>query len=633
MIFYEVLVPRVLNGRGCIATYHSDQALVLGSVVSIPFGNVDKPGIVWKKVHKPAFVTKEVRRNLYTVSLPLRSLEVIQWMSNYYAIDQSLLAQLLLPRGSEKQRKKTLATKPRAHKAHTLRADQANIVAKILSSDKQTHLLSSDTGFGKTHVYAELINQELQSGRSVVVLLPEIELSGHIHKRLSKLLLPDFELLQYDSTLSEAEKHLVWEAVLNSEHPQIIIGPRSALFLPVHNLGLIVIDEAHDQSYKQDTSPRYHAVPVAAKLANLAGAKLILATATPTIEDFYVAHTTNMPIHRSAKPSLIAQNSVIVDIADRKSFSRHPYLSDQALYALSKAQARGSSSIVLLNRRGTASSEVCDDCGWIYVCPACETPPVYHHTQKKLLCHVCGASSQPLVSCPDCKSAEIRFKGAGTERIARDLGKLFGEEVVLRIDGDTKATAKSLNDRKNILVGTQLLAKGVDLDHVDTLVVVSADTALSFPDFRANEQTFQLLYQAIGRIGRRGQAPQLVIQTRYPSHPALTHSLARDYLSFYEHELADRKKAQFPPFTHMAKITIARKTDATAKKTALQVADELQGSKGLRIRGPLQAFQHKHSGTYRWNILLYAKRREALRSAVLPYAKKEYIDIDPVDAL
>ena len=415
--------------------------------------------------------------------------------------------------------------------------------------------------------------------------------------------------------------------------------------MPLRRIGLIVIDEAHEPSFKQEQSPRYSALRAASVLARQHQAKLILGSATPSISDFFIASGSDRPIiemSSTARTSL-PPTITLVDMTKRHNFHRHRFLSDTLLTQLEQTFAAGKQALVFHNRRGSASTTLCENCGWQATCPRCFIPLTLHADNHELRCHICGHTDKVPTSCPVCHHANIIHKGIGTKLIESELIKLFPSVVIGRFDGDSDADQsvdsryKQLYDGSiNLIIGTQVVAKGLDLPHLRTVGVVQADAGLSLPDFAAGERTFQLLAQVVGRVGRSDHETSVIIQSYQPTHPAVVDGLSQNYADFYDKTITERKRANFPPFTFLLKLTCIYKTEAAAIRNAQIVArvlhDKLPSS--VEILGPTPAFYERQRDTYRWQLVLKSKQRAHLVEALkyLPSTHWQF-ELDPVSLL
>ncbi len=647
MHFYEVLVSSpAFHGKEPL-TYQSETALLEGAIVVVPLRTKPVVGVVLKAVQKPKFNCRPVQKVVTPTAVPLATLSLLEWLRLYYPAPLGILGQLLLPSTLLRKRDIAAALPTTAITKETSMPELSNeqqSAVKIMrpSTGPQSYLLHGDTGTGKTRVYLEMAQDALAAGRSVLLLTPEIGLTPQLEARVRSGL--GYPVMVVHSQLSPAERRNVWLQILQATGPIVVIGPRSALFTPIKNLGLVVVDEAHDQAYKQEQAPYYQALRVAAQLAHVHKAKLILGTATPGIAEYALAEAKKIPIIRLVdKPA--GENTTkkieLIDLKDRSLMSRHPHISSKLLAELEGALARKEQSLVLLNRRGTARLVLCQSCGWQASCPRCDLPLTYHADHHQLRCHTCGHTDGVPSSCPVCKGSELIFKGVGTKSLTEELKKAFPQARVQRFDTDN-LKADSLeqnyaainNGDVDILVGTQMLAKGLDLTQLTLVGVVVADTNLYFPDYTAEEQTYQLLTQVIGRVGRGHKSGTVVIQSYSPDSLAIQAAIKQNWEEFYQQQLAERKTHGFPPFYHTLKLSCARATHPGAEKAALQCSTVLRGS-GLRIElvGPSPSFYEKSGGKYHWQLVIKAKdRRELLK--VIPLLPANWThDLDPLNLL
>jgi primosomal protein N' (replication factor Y) len=454
------------------------------------------------------------------------------------------------------------------------------------------------------------------------------------------------------SKLTAKERNLAWLRMLQSTEPLIVLGPRSALFSPLRNVGLIILDESHEGSYKQEQAPHYHTSKVAAALAAQHKAILVLGSATPSITDVYLAQARDKPIIRmhakaadrgAASPETNTDVHIeIVDLKERSQFTRQPHLSNKLLDTIAEGLQRNEQSLVFLNRRGTARIMLCENCGWQALCPHCDLPLTYHGDSHSVRCHTCGHVSTAANSCPECKSANIILKSIGTKAIVGELEHAFPHARIQRFDTDnTKEERLEAHyeavraGEVDIIVGTQLIAKGLDLPKLTTVGVVVADTSLYLPDYSSGERSYQLLRQVIGRVGRGHQAHNnVIIQTYEPDSPIIQAAVLGDWDSFYATEIQEREAFMFPPFCHTLKIWCRRATSKAAQTAAEKVVEDLSKS-GLRITidGPTPAFYEKTAGKYQWQANIKTKDRSQLIEVIRQLPANWSYDIDPTNLL
>ena len=508
-----------------------------------------------------------------------------------------------------------------------------------------TALLHGITGSGKTLVYIEAARKAMREELSTIILVPEIALTSQLVNEFSK----QFDnILLTHSKQTESERHLVWQQALTSNDPVVVIGPRSALFMPVQQLGLVVIDECHEPSFKQEQSPRYSALRVASILASQHEAKVILGSATPSVSDYFLAEHSGRPIismPNPARPDTVSPNVKLIDMTKRTNFNKHSFISDILLDSLEKTFTDNSQNQALIfhNRRGTATTTLCQNCGWQAGCPRCFVPLTLHADVHKLSCHICGITMRVPTDCPECHNADIIHKGIGTKRIESELIKLFPNKKIARFDADTdtdgtvdKRYQELYNGSIDIIIGTQVIAKGLDLPHLKTVGVVQADAGLSLPDFSAPERTFQLLAQVIGRVGRSNKPTEVIVQSYQPNHPAIIDGLSQNYADFYQRTIKQRQATDFPPFTHLLKLVCTYKTESVTIKNSKKLANELRrlAPDNMTILGPTPAFYERVRDTYRWQIVIKSPHRTDLQEILkqLPPAHWQF-ELDPVNLL
>lgn len=627
MQYYEVAPIRIVRADSATFTYSSESILSIGTIVTIEIGKKQLVGVVMGKTTQPTYATKPITSVIENTPLPSGLVNVATWLAEYYRTPLATVFQTILPRGIEKKRRERIPTKHRSVRDRThivFNKDQVIAIEKIIKSTG-TIVLQGVTGSGKTEVYKEVSRQTIASGKSVIVLVPEISLTSQIISEFSH----DFpDLIVTHSHMTEAERHLVWKQALESSTPRVVIGPRSALFMPVPNLGTILIDEAHEPSYKQEQSPRYSALRAASVLGKFAGARVVFGSATPSIGDRYLAEITKSPIIRldsSARLKARAAVVTLVDMTKRENFSHHRFISNQLHETIAKNLAAEKQTLIFHNRRGSASTTLCENCGWTALCPNCFVPLILHSDSYDLSCHICGHHEKVPTACPVCASTDIIHKGIGTKLIETELRKLFPKARIARFDSDNKAdeTVNSLYEDLykgaiDIAIGTQVVAKGLDLPKLRSVGVIQADSGLSLPDYAASERTFQLLAQVVGRVGRDEHASEVIVQSYQPTHPIINYGLRQDYEGLYTYLIEERKKAYFPPFTYLLKLTTIYKTEQAAIRSAQAMAKTLRTHihPDVHLLGPTPAFYERGRDSYRWQLVLKSPKREYLISAL-----------------
>lgn len=642
MQYYEVVPLKVVHASQGILTYCSKISYTAGTIVSVPVGKADVIGVIIKSVSKPAFDCKEIIIQHETKALPDRLLMLGSWLSSYYMTHPVLVWQTLLPRGIGKTRRASAqnASHPRRKRTQiVLNTSQTTAIESILENENGTTLLHGVTGSGKTQIYIETAKQTIAEGRSVIILVPEIALTSQLIAEFTPHF-PDLKVTH--STMTESVRHQTWQQLLGSDKPQVVIGPRSALFSPMPNLGLIVIDECHEPTFKQEQSPRYSALRAAAMLARFAGARLVLGSATPAVADYYLAKQTGASIVRLSVPAranTVAPTVQLVDMTKKLHFNRHSFFSNDMIAAITTTLKHKHQVLLFHNRRGTAPSTLCENCGWNALCSRCFVPLTLHADAFTLRCHICALHERVPTSCPQCSEANIIHKGIGTKLIHQEISKLFPQAAIARFDGDSDAHEtleqqyQALYDGDiDIIVGTQVVAKSLDLPHLRMVGVIQADAGLALPDYMASERTFQLLAQVSGRVGRNEHPSTVVVQSYQPAHPAVTAGITSDYQLFYDMTIDERRRANFPPFTHLLKLICIYKTEDAAIRNAQAFARTIrqQSPKRVEVLGPTPAFYERVRDTYRWQLVVKSTARSDLTNIVqkLPSGHWQF-ELDP----
>ena len=554
------------------------------------------------------------------------------------------------------------------------------IRAGLRARRHQVYLLHGVTGSGKTEIYLRAIAEVLAQGRQAIVLVPEIALTPQTVRRFAARFRQRLALMH--SRLSEGERYDVWRRVRKGE-VDIVIGPRSALFVPLPRLGLIVVDEEHERSYKNERRPYYNARDVAVKLGELTGAVVILGSATPDVVSYYRAQRgeyrlLEMPLRIMGHRRILEEQRKrltlrdirfkalrelgprywdscyaplppvqVVDLRQELKAGNRSIFSRALQEAMAEALSAGQQVILFLNRRGMATFVLCRDCGHVLRCPRCDVPLTYHAGEVKgLLCHHCNRRFPLPELCPVCGGKRIRYFGLGTQRVEEEVRGLFPQARILRWDRDTARrkeaheffTEQFSSGQADVLVGTQMIAKGLDLPLVTLVGVISADTALYLPDFRAAERTFQLLTQVAGRAGRSLLGGRVIVQTYTPNHYAIQAASGHDYARFYRQELEFRRRLGYPPFSRLARLLYTHTDRQRCQREARRLAGVLRKRlaslrlRGVGIIGPVPCFYARLRGRYRWQIIVRAPRPQALLAGLsLPPGWR--VDVDPVSLL
>lgn len=461
---------------------------------------------------------------------------------------------------------------------------------------KNVTLLHGVTSSGKTEIYIHLIQQALEQKKQVLYLLPEIALTVQIMQRLQHVF--GNRLGIYHSKYSDAERVEIWQKQLSTHPYDVILGARSAVLLPFQNLGLVIIDEEHETSYKQqDPAPRYHARSTAIVLAQMFGAKTLLGTATPSLESYHNAKTGKYGLValQERYKGIELPEIQIVDIKDlqRRKMMNGPF-SPLLLSKAREALERGEQVILFQNRRGYAPMIECKQCGWVPHCQHCDVSLTLHRNLNQLTCHYCGFTYQVPTECPACGCKELRTKGYGTEKIEAEVQDIFPEARIARMDLDTtrsrQAYERIISDfssgRTNILIGTQMVSKGLDFDKVSVVGILNADSMLNYPDFRAYEHAFMMMAQVSGRAGRKGKRGLVILQTKSPDLPIISQVVRNDYPAFYQSLIAERQQFHYPPYYRLVYVYLKHRHDSLVESASIELGSRLRQWFGARVLGP-----------------------------------------------
>lgn len=527
------------------------------------------------------------------------------------------------------------------------------IAASIEAATGHTFLLHGVTGSGKTEIYLRAVAASLRLGKGAIICVPEIALATQMVNRIQARFPGQVALLH--SSQKDSQRFGNWVRLQRGE-ASVAIGPRSALFAPLESIGCIVIDEEHDASYKEGSLPRYHARDVARELAKLTGATCILGSATPDLTTYATAKTGEigyLQLPERVRPAAWNTSSGVlelppvqlVDMREERRNGNGGVFSLALVDLLRHAHGAGEQAILLLNRRGTATFSQCRACGHVLICPQCDVPLVYHADRELLRCHRCDYQIRPSIRCPQCGKPEVRAYGVGTQRVEDEVRRLLPTARVTRWDQDSlrhegghESILRRLEAREiDVLVGTQMVAKGLDLPMVTVIGVINGDSQLHLPDFRAAERTFQLLTQVAGRAGRRAPG-RVVIQTQSPDHPALIAAQRHDYAMFAGTELPNRARLNYPPYRQLVRFVTRHKSEEKARAEADRLAFAFArtvyraGRDDVELVGPAPCFTARVRGDYYWNVVAVGKELGSLlRSFPIPYGWT--VDVDPVSLL
>jgi len=647
MKYYEVAPLTYIGKNTNVLTYSSETDLAVGLLVRVPIRGKSVSGIILKEVQKPSFDTKEVTKvELEKPIISEQMLTVASWISEYYASSLPSVLTTIIPSGVAKKRRKIVAnTIPATKDTHkTLTTDQTKVFSEIQKNlGNKPQLLYGVTGSGKTEIYLQLIEEQLKQKKGIIILVPEVSLTPQALERYSARFGDRVVLLH--SYLLETERFAVWKQIFDGEK-DIVIGSRSALFAPMSDLGLIIIDEAHESSYKQDQNPRYEATKVAEKIAEVSGCGLVFGTATPSIEMFYRAKQGTLDLRTLNKR--IVQNKMpsieIVDMRHEFQYGNKSIFSEKLQAEIKSTLAAKGQIMLFINRRGMATFVSCRDCGYVAGCPNCDIPLTFHYNDMRLTCHHCGHTEAPPVTCPKCSSMAIKYFGSGTQKVEQEIRKLFGEVRVSRMDHDTtqkngahETIYKEFESGNvDILIGTQMITKGWDIPNVRLVGIVSADSMLNYPDYRANEKAYQLITQIAGRTGRGEHVGKVVIQTYTPDNPIFGSIQKHDFTLFYESEIGAREELNYPPFANLVKMLYNNESQTKSEAEANHIAELL---KDIPMIGPSPAFIPRLNGKYRHQITLkvIAKKEADFTQTVGKVSKfindNWSIDVDPVSLI
>ncbi|EAG5352778.1 primosomal protein N' [Listeria monocytogenes] len=527
--------------------------------------------------------------------------------------------------------------------------DQQTACEKIIAAtDQETFLIHGVTGSGKTEIYLQTIEAKLKEGKEAIVLVPEISLTPQMVERFKSRFGSEVAVLH--SALSSGEKYDEWRKIERKE-ARVVVGARSAVFAPFENLGIIIIDEEHEASYKQEDNPRYHARDVAIWRATKYQCPVVLGSATPSLESF--ARAKKGVYTLIELPSRVNDRAMpevrVVDMREELRKENRTEFSTELLEKIKDRIAKKEQTVLMLNRRGYSSFVMCRDCGYVVECPNCDISLTYHQSSNQMKCHYCGHEERVPQKCPSCEGEHIRYFGTGTQKVEESLTKLIPEARVIRMDVDTTRTKgahekllKSFrNHEADILLGTQMIAKGLDFPDITLVGVLNADTMLHLPDFRASERTFQLLTQVGGRAGRHERTGEVIVQSYNPEHYSIEFAKKHDFIGFYNHEMQLRKMGSYPPFYYLTMINVSDENEMKAIRTIQEMAQFLRGKLGpdAVILGPVPSTITRIKNKYRYQCIIKYKiepnLKKELKTLITHYQKDQQkgltitIDVQP----
>lgn len=649
-MFADVLINHAYSRRKEHFTYEIPNNIELkkGSGVVIPFGKTKKAGLVLN-IHseRPKFDTKTIIETISPeVLLQKWQLELVDWIADYYFCSKIDVIKMMLPKHIWRVPKQIRKSMPKEKTSqtqidHKLTNDQKKIYDSFMAENPKISLIHGITGSGKTELYKKFIQKKVSEGKQCLLLVPEISLTPQFLKYFEGSV-PNLAVIH--SRISDGKRAEHWRDIHRGKM-QLVIGSRSSLFSPFKNLGLIIMDEEHEWSYKQDQTPRYHARSVALKITELTGSNLIFGSATPSIETMwnakkgdYKLYTLSERIFGTPLPKVH-----IVDMREELRAGNFSILSAKLEQKIRSTLENKQQVILFLNRRGTASATVCRDCGLALQCKNCDLKLTYHASKfahATLICHHCGLITKMPNACPNCSSIRIRHFGIGTQKVQTEIEKLFPLARVHRADRDTmnkrdsfKKLHKDLHDHKiDILIGTQMIGKGFDIPKVSLVGVILADIGIHIPDFRAAERNFQLLTQVAGRSGRREKQGEVVIQTYSPDNPSIKLSETHNYDEFYAQEIKDRESTSLPPFGKIIKLIYVDKDKKKCENEALKLKEKIDSTKHEVFAAP--ALIPRIHNKYHWHILIQGPDpRSLIKKLVQEDLDGWRIDVDPIQVV
>lgn len=634
---------------------------LVGCRVIAPLNNRDNKGIVIEEVDSidGNFTVYPIKSRIDLVSIcSKKEFELAKWISEYYHCSFGEALFTCLPVGTPSKTDKKVKPIAVEQKPYLkLNSQQEEVLKKINqsidSSNPKTFLLHGVTGSGKTEIYLQAIKKVVDSGKQAIVILPEISLTPQTIRRFAERFQGKIAVLH--SKLTPISKYKYWQMIKNNEI-KIVIGARSAIFSPTNNLGIIVIDEEHETSYKSDETPRYHARQVAFYRKNKENATLLLGSATPSIESFYYATIGKIELLQLNKraAAINMPDVKILDLKKEKKSNIFPMITEKLVEEINNKLNKKEQVILFLNRKGYSPIVSCSHCAKVLECPNCSVSLTYHKNKNVIMCHYCGYTQFLSKLCDSCNIGHFQQIGSGTEKVEENLRILFPNARVERVDQDTVGSSKnyenifkSFSDGEiDILIGTQMIAKGLDFPNVTLVGVLFADMSLHIPDFRSSERTFNLITQVAGRSGRGDKKGIVYIQTYSPNHYSIDSAKNHDYISFYNNEIEKRKPLHYPPFSRLVRIVIRGIEQDKVESDAHLVADLLRGTtymyeNKIEILGATPCAMSKLKKYYRWNILIKLSSHSILKEFFnkiknnFSVKKGNYIeiDIDPISML
>lgn len=644
MYYYDVSVGLEGTWKNTIFTYCYEQELKTGYIVLVPFGKRRLIGrVVTESLEHPINV-KEVISIISTADNSISN-ELANWIKDFYPMRSGSAVQLMFLPQYLSSLQKNIASVDRSlpqYPGGTIDLSLPQKQALEGIKNVPTSILHGLTGSGKTRIYAKLAQECLSAGKSVLILQPEIGLTSSVLSELTKYVSSDSLLLTH-SGLSPKKRSEAWHKINNNDQPYLIVGPRSSLFLPYKKLGLIVVDEFHDQSYKQDGGIRYDSIFIASKLAQIHQSRLVFGSATPSISHTFMMLQKKIPmicLHDRPGEKNSKKDFAFIDSKDRTAFTKDDLLSDYLIESLKETLSNKKQSLVFLNRRGSARITLCGHCGSKVECTKCESPLVYHHDSYQNICHVCGNKEKPRTRCRACGKSELISKSYGTKYIEEVLNKALPGARIKRFDTDNKKSEslqENYQDIKqgsvDVIIGTQMISKGIDLPLLQTVCIVQAETSLYIPDFSSEERTFQQISQVIGRVGRVHSDGKIVLQTYQPKNEVLKMSVDEDWHNFYIKELDKRRSIGIPPFCYAMIVSVTKNSRESVQKALNDIALDTK-SFNVRVLGPApDIHEKKQKNKFTWQIIVLSKKRSVLTDISKTLPDSVIVNFDPASFL
>ena len=643
-------------------TYSADAELApkieKGSLVKVPLGKRSVDGCVWQKSTEQNIDLKKIK-DIQSVSdelfLSKEECELFQWMASYYHYPLGQLIFDVLPGFLKRPRKLNFDQGKGTPNPFTLNPDQQNVVDKITAAgfDKFTKsLVHGVTGAGKTLIYLDLIQKIIAEKKSVLFLLPEINLTPQFLKTFETYL--NVPIYSYNSSISNSDKFGLWKLLQEDSSPKLILGVRSSIFLPIKNLGLVIVDEEHDQSFKQDDRCTYNARDIAIKRASLLKIPVVLGSATPMVETYkaFVGTPNYYPLEKRAQEAKLPDIE-LVDMRGRGRVESEkelwPY-SSESVFKIKKALERDEQVLVFINRLGYASYLQCNSCGHQFSCPNCSTNLKYFKRRSELVCQTCEFKMPEPEMCPECMNIQLMPKGFGTEKAHDALKNLFPDKIIERFDRDEIKTFTKLEETLNlfhdkkidILVGTQMLSKGHNFENVNLVIILGIDSQLNFPDFRSNERVYQTLTQVSGRAGRFGKKAEVLVHTLAPENKIFSYLQNHSFDDFYKDEIPLRVMCSSPPVKKIILIYFNGKSQAEVIKESSEQSEKLRDMaynhfKGVDILGPRPSMIEKKVNKFTWSLMIRSDDLNQLHNLINSFSKNYRpphsislkIDVDP----